>query len=436
MKRTSVFTALYVFCAALACANDTNNTISWLDGGPAVRVVTNAPSRAEVAAAVAPLATTQQVANAIAPLATTQQVAAVAAQIPDVSGLASTQSVADVAASLASLSNEFASLPPPLPPTLVTSLDSNTLFSVASGTATLWRVESADVPVCALAFPDDEPPPFFPQPMASSFPFYATQFTIETEPYRWMRGAYLPDGRAEITSNFGAEYGLAATWRSDSATFPQTLIPADGSSAEGTAVITPTGETVGVVYTNAVGTFALYADLAPLATTQQVAEVAAQIPDVSGLASTQQVAEVEQDARSRYLPMSHSMGLEGAIFWGETAGLYIYDSWLTAPYVILDYEQIEHPAAATRKDYVDGLVAPLATTQHVAEVAAQIPDVSGLVSQEALNAAVAPKLNRSYGVATNLSVSGYIQLPQSAQTNLVIRLVTSNDVIYAIGVTP
>ena len=55
MKRTSVFTALSVFCAALSCANDTNNTISWLDGGPAVRVVTNAPSRAEVAAATGAL---------------------------------------------------------------------------------------------------------------------------------------------------------------------------------------------------------------------------------------------------------------------------------------------------------------------------------------------------------------------------------------------
>ena len=45
-----------------------------------------------------------------------------------------------------------------------------------------------------------------------------------------------------------------------------------------------------------------------------------------------------------------------------------------------------------------------------------IPDVSGLVSQDALNADVAPKLDRVNGTATNLSVSGTLSLNGDAIT--------------------
>lgn len=64
-----------------------------------------------------------------------------------------------------------------------------------------------------------------------------------------------------------------------------------------------------------------------------------------------------------------------------------------------------------------------ATTQHVAEAVAAIP-TPDLTSRVAVNG----------GIATNLTTRGWLALPQSAQTNLVLRLVASNDVIMAIGV--
>jgi|GEM_PF-3972492 len=189
------------------------------------------------------------------------------------------------------VSAALAALPPPADPTRLVSADSNSWVTVDGGTATLWRVENVLVSLCDIEFlgaqMDPFRPPFFPVPLVAQFPFYATAFEVEVDPDDWMRGYYLPDGRAEITSSFGEEYDIAATWRSASVEFPQTLYPVDGTTAEGLAVITPTGQFVSVFATNATR----YA-LADFATTQQVGAVAAQIPDVSGLASTQQVAEV------------------------------------------------------------------------------------------------------------------------------------------------
>jgi hypothetical protein len=142
------------------------------------------------------------------------------------------------------------------------SADSNWWVSVSSGTATLWRVSTADVPLCDITFSDGMPP-FFPQPAGvTQFPFYAETFTVETDPGSWMRGYYLPDGRAEITSSFGSGSGLDATWRAATSDFPQQLAPADGSTAEGTASITPTGQTVAYTSTNAAGSYVTAADLA------------------------------------------------------------------------------------------------------------------------------------------------------------------------------
>jgi len=65
----------------------------------------------------------------------------------------------------------------------------------------------------------------------------------------------------------------------------------------------------------------------------------------------------------------------------------------------------------------------VATTGHVAQAIAAIPepDLSG-------------KADVQDGVATNLSTHGWLALPQTQATNLTYRLVTSNDVILAIGV--
>jgi len=66
---------------------------------------------------------------------------------------------------------------------------------------------------------------------------------------------------------------------------------------------------------------------------------------------------------------------------------------------------------ATRDD-VAAATAPLATTQHVA-------------------AATAPKLDRAAGTASNLTLCGWVDLPQSTATNLVLRVWSSNAVIFA-----
>jgi len=58
---------------------------------------------------------------------------------------------------------------------------------------------------------------------------------------------------------------------------------------------------------------------------------------------------------------------------------------------------------------------PVATEAHVAQ-------------------AVAGKVDTDGGTATNLSTHGWLALPQTQATNLTYRLVTSNDVILAIGV--
>ena len=77
---------------------------------------------------------------------------------------------------------------------------------------------------------------------------------------------------------------------------------------------------------------------------------------------------------------------------------------------------------ASTQQVADAL-APMATTQHVAEAIAAIP-VPDLSSRVAVQS----------GHATNLAVSGWLALPQSQPTNLIMRLVASNDVIMAIGV--
>ena len=56
---------------------------------------------------------------------------------------------------------------------------------------------------------------------------------------------------------------------------------------------------------------------------------------------------------------------------------------------------------------------------------------SWLNTNYATTASVAAKLDRSGGMATNLTTAGWLQLPQTAATNLVLRMWTSNDVIYA-----
>ena len=71
--------------------------------------------------------------------------------------------------------------------------------------------------------------------------------------------------------------------------------------------------------------------------------------------------------------------------------------------------------------YQDGEL--VATTGHVAQAIAAIP-VPDLSSRVAVQS----------GHATNLAVSGWLALPQSQPTNLIMRLVASNDVIMAIGV--
>ena len=66
---------------------------------------------------------------------------------------------------------------------------------------------------------------------------------------------------------------------------------------------------------------------------------------------------------------------------------------------------------------------PVATEAHVAQAIAAIPepDLSGRVAVDG-------------GTATNLTTHGWLALPQTQATNLTYRLVTSNDVILAIGV--
>ena len=84
--------------------------------------------------------------------------------------------------------------------------------------------------------------------------------------------------------------------------------------------------------------------------------------------------------------------------------------------------QSDLPPYATTQTLAAAL-APMATTQHVAEAIAAIP-VPDLSSRVAVQS----------GHATNLAVSGWLALPQSQPTNLIMRLVASNDVIMAIGV--
>jgi len=84
--------------------------------------------------------------------------------------------------------------------------------------------------------------------------------------------------------------------------------------------------------------------------------------------------------------------------------------------------QSDLPLYATTQTLAAAL-APMATTQHVAEAIAAIP-VPDLSSRVAVQS----------GHATNLAVSGWLALPQSQPTNLIMRLVASNDVIMAIGV--
>ena len=66
-----------------------------------------------------------------------------------------------------------------------------------------------------------------------------------------------------------------------------------------------------------------------------------------------------------------------------------------------------------------------ATTQYVAQAIADIPapDLSA-------------KLDKDNGTASNLTVNGFIALPQTAPTNLVLRLVCSNEHIYVEEVYP